>query len=103
MFFSDLIRNSGNFSTCIFSFDKEFWKFFDTFFSVLIKNSGKFSTCIFSFDEWDHQFFGVSEMEAAHMDPQQRLVLECVHMALEDGGITRKHIDDTHTGVYIGT
>ena len=36
------------------------------------------------------------------MDPQQRMVLECVHMALEDGGITRKQIDSTHTGVYIG-
>lgn len=55
-----------------------------------------------SFDEWDHRFFGVSEMEAALMDPQQRLVLECVHMALEDGGITRKQIDGTHTGVYVG-
>ena len=37
------------------------------------------------------------------MDPQQSMVLECVHMALEDGGITRKQLDGTHTGVYIGT
>ena len=41
-------------------------------------------------------------MEASLMDPQQSLVLECVHMALEDGGITRKQIDGTHSGVYIG-
>ena len=36
------------------------------------------------------------------MDPQQRMVLECVHMAMEDGGITRDQLDGTHTGVYIG-
>ena len=36
------------------------------------------------------------------MDPQQRMVLECVHMAMEDGDITKKQLDGTHTGVYIG-
>lgn len=36
------------------------------------------------------------------MDPQQRLVLDCVHMALEDGGITKKTIEHTDTAVYIG-
>jgi len=47
--------------------------------------------------------FGISEPEAAKMDPQQRYVLECVHMALEDGGIKRKDIHGSKTGVYIGT
>lgn len=41
-------------------------------------------------------------MEAERVDPQQRYVLECVHMALEDGGITRDIINGTRTGVYIG-
>ncbi|KAH3816727.1 hypothetical protein DPMN_118248 [Dreissena polymorpha] len=36
------------------------------------------------------------------MDPQQRLVLQCVHMALEDGGITRVELQRGKTGVYIG-
>ena len=36
------------------------------------------------------------------MDPQQRLVLECVHMAMEEGGITRRELDGSKTGVYIG-
>lgn len=36
------------------------------------------------------------------MDPQQRLVLECVYMAMEDGGITRIHLNRSDTGVYIG-
>lgn len=46
--------------------------------------------------------FGVSDNEAVRIDPQQRYVLECTHMAMEDGGITRKHLHGTQTGVYIG-
>lgn len=57
----------------------------------------------YSFDEFDNRMFGISEPEAAKMDPQQRYVLECVHMALEDGGIKRKDIHGSKTGVYIGT
>lgn len=56
----------------------------------------------FSFDEFDPKMFGISEPEAAKMDPQQRYILECVHMALEDGGLMRKDIQETRTGVYIG-
>ena len=46
--------------------------------------------------------FGISEAEAERMDPQQRYVLECVHMAMEDGGFTRKKLHGSNTGVYIG-
>ena len=41
-------------------------------------------------------------MEAERIDPQQRHVLDCVHMALEDGGITRSQLNGSQTGVYIG-
>ncbi|XP_060078597.1 uncharacterized protein LOC132558089 [Ylistrum balloti] len=53
-------------------------------------------------DMWDNVFFGIAEKEASEMDPQQRYVLECVHMALEDGGITRSELDGSPTSVYIG-
>ena len=59
-------------------------------------------TVLIRVDEWDNRLFGINEIEASMMDPQQSMVLECVHMALEDGGITKKQIDGTHTGVYIG-
>lgn len=36
------------------------------------------------------------------MDPQQRLVLECVYKAMEDGGITKTKLNKSETGVYIG-
>ena len=57
---------------------------------------------IYSFDEWDNRVFGVSEAEAERMDPQQKHVLECVHMAMEDGGFTRTQLHGSNTGVYIG-
>ncbi|XP_060577872.1 phenolphthiocerol/phthiocerol polyketide synthase subunit B-like isoform X2 [Ruditapes philippinarum] len=56
-----------------------------------------------SIEEWDHRFHGINEVEAELVDPQQRIVLDCVHMALEDGGLTKKDIDGTNTGVYIGS
>ncbi|XP_062567181.1 uncharacterized protein LOC134229445 [Saccostrea cucullata] len=55
-----------------------------------------------SFDEWDNKFFGISDKEAELVDPQQHFVLEAVHMALEDGGITRERLNGSETGVYIG-
>ncbi|XP_045199576.2 uncharacterized protein LOC123553904 [Mercenaria mercenaria] len=55
-----------------------------------------------SFDKWDNKLFGISDNEAAQIDPQQRHVLECTHMAMEDGGITRKQLSGSSTGVYIG-
>ncbi|XP_056013208.1 uncharacterized protein LOC130052391 [Ostrea edulis] len=54
------------------------------------------------FDEWDNKFFGISDREAEIVDPQQHFVLETVHMALEDGGITREKLSGSETGVYIG-
>lgn len=57
---------------------------------------------LFSIDEWDPRLFGFSDMEGEITDPQQRMVLDCVHMALEDGGITRKDIEGSDTAVYIG-
>ncbi|XP_045205432.2 phenolphthiocerol/phthiocerol polyketide synthase subunit C-like [Mercenaria mercenaria] len=53
-------------------------------------------------DEWDNKFFGVSDNEAVTVDPQQRIVLDCAHMALEDAGITRQQLKGSQTGVYIG-
>ncbi|CAG2233397.1 Probable polyketide synthase 37,Fusaridione A synthetase fsdS,Lovastatin nonaketide synthase mokA,Equisetin synthetase eqxS,Phthiocerol/phenolphthiocerol synthesis polyketide synthase type I PpsA,Highly reducing polyketide synthase calA,Phthiocerol synthesis polyketide synthase type I PpsA,Reducing polyketide synthase swnK,Hybrid PKS-NRPS synthetase apdA,Probable polyketide synthase 16,Highly reducing polyketide synthase cla2,Fusarielin synthase FSL1,Hybrid PKS-NRPS synthetase lepA,Lovastatin nonaketide sy len=54
------------------------------------------------FDKWDNKFFGISDLEAGWMDPQQCLALEVAYSALEDGGFTREMIKGTDTGVYIG-
>ena len=52
---------------------------------------------------WDNKAFGINEMEAELMDPQQRLALETSYRALEDGGFTLDDVNDSNTAVYMGT
>ncbi|XP_041362793.1 putative inactive phenolphthiocerol synthesis polyketide synthase type I Pks15 [Gigantopelta aegis] len=55
-----------------------------------------------NYDKFDKRLFGINDQEAERMDPQQKFVLECVFMALQDGGITRENIRKSNTGVFIG-
>ena len=50
-------------------------------------------------DLFDGAFFGYSAAEAAGIDPQQRLFLECAWEAIEDAGVDP---DRTRIGVYAG-
>lgn len=53
-------------------------------------------------DKFDSKFFGVSAIEAVHMDPQQRLFLEVVYQLFEDAGAFEQIKKDNRVGVYIG-
>ncbi|GLB91619.1 type I polyketide synthase [Mycobacterium kiyosense] len=53
-------------------------------------------------DAFDHEFFGITPVEAAVLDPQQRLLLQTSYRALEDAGIDPKLLSGTATGVFVG-
>jgi len=54
-------------------------------------------------DTFDYRFFDIPPMEAAFMNPAQRLSLETVHHALEDAGYVGPRIKGTRTGLFIGS
>jgi hybrid polyketide synthase/nonribosomal peptide synthetase ACE1 len=51
---------------------------------------------------WDADFFSVSANEASAIDPQQRLLMECVYEALETGGQKIGNLRGSDTAVYVG-
>ncbi|KAK7490870.1 hypothetical protein BaRGS_00017926 [Batillaria attramentaria] len=51
---------------------------------------------------FDNGLYSINDFEASQMDPQQRFLLDCTIMALEDAGITRAQISGTNTAVFIG-
>ena len=52
--------------------------------------------------DFDPAFFGISAREALSVDPQQRLMLELVHEAMEDAGLLPSRLAGSATGVFAG-
>ncbi|MEM7538931.1 MAG: beta-ketoacyl synthase N-terminal-like domain-containing protein, partial [Chloroflexota bacterium] len=64
-------------------------------------NYVKASAIIPDVDQFDAEFFGYSAKEAAMLDPQQRIFLECAWEALESAGYG-SDITPENVGVYAG-
>ena len=53
-------------------------------------------------DQFDAEFFGIAPREAQFIDPQQRVFLEVVWAALDDGGLPPRSLGDSKVGVFAG-
>nr|XP_060639369.1 phthioceranic/hydroxyphthioceranic acid synthase-like [Anolis sagrei ordinatus] len=81
-------------------FDTTDW--YDTHSNKQGKTTTKHAALIEEFNAFDNRLFGINEVEAECMDPQQKLLLECTYRALEDAGVTRENINGSKTGVFVG-
>ena len=53
-------------------------------------------------DGFDSAFFGISNREAASMDPQHRLLLEVAWETLENAGMPASLVAGEEVGVFVG-
>ncbi|WP_441349100.1 amino acid adenylation domain-containing protein, partial [Streptomyces sp. NTH33] len=70
--------------------------------SVIGKTYGRWGGFIRGADRFDPLFFRMSQIEAEHTDPQERVFLETVWHLLEDAGCTREQLRGSRTGVFAG-
>ena len=78
-------------------------RFDELFQDESTQNEASFHTAfIDEVDMFDAPFFRISPVEAQHLDPQQRLMLETSWHALEDAGIDPDTLKGSRAGVYAG-
>lgn len=51
---------------------------------------------------FDNGFFGINNLEATYMDPQQRKLLEVVYECFESAGQSMDDVSGSNTAVYVG-
>ncbi|WP_429941312.1 amino acid adenylation domain-containing protein (plasmid) [Agrobacterium vitis] len=66
------------------------------------KSYSKWGGFLKNIDKFDPMFFRMAQMEAEHIDPQERLFLQTVWHLLEDAGVTRQNLAQQRTGVFVG-
>ncbi|MFG2267366.1 amino acid adenylation domain-containing protein [Streptomyces sp. NPDC048720] len=76
--------------------------FYDPDRSATGRTYGKWGGFVPGADRFDPLFFRMSQIEAEHTDPQERVFLETVWHLLEDAGYTREQLRGARTGVFVG-
>ncbi|MER5209651.1 acyltransferase domain-containing protein [Streptomyces sp. NPDC002838] len=75
------------------------WRDFAAFPPADVPSCGGYLDDVAGFDA---DFFHISPREAAVMDPQQRMLLEVVHEALDHAAVPAASLAGTNTGVFVG-
>lgn len=52
--------------------------------------------------DFENSFFGINNLEATSMDPQQRKLLEVVFECFESAGVPLDKVSGSNTGCYVG-
>ena len=65
------------------------------------KTVSKWGALINAVDVFDAKFFNISSEEAMLMDPQERVLMQEVYKAFQDGGIDPSKLRGTRTGVFV--
>ena len=52
--------------------------------------------------QFENTFFGINNLEATYMDPQQRKLLEVVYECFESSGTSLEDVAGSNVGVYVG-
>lgn len=55
-----------------------------------------------SIRDFESSFFGINNLEATFMDPQQRKLLEVIFECFESAGSRLEDVSGSNTGVYVG-
>lgn len=97
---------------CITEIPKERWdceKYYDQNPGMKNKTNAKWGGFINHPENFDPLFFHISPREAAAIDPQERLFLQCVYHAIEDAGYTKDTLAtktaygmNNNVGVFVG-
>ncbi len=106
-------ENLKNGTDCITEIPKERWdhdRYFNKRKTVHGKEYSRWGGFIKGIDNFDPLFFKISPREAFIMDPQERLLLQGVHHAIEDAGYTQDSLnhpndnsqEQNNVGVYVG-
>ncbi|WP_459622574.1 beta-ketoacyl synthase N-terminal-like domain-containing protein, partial [Burkholderia sp. 3C] len=84
-------------------------RFYDPRAGVAGKTNSKWGGFLDDVDGFDPLFFNIAPSEAAYMDPQERLFLQCAWETLEDAGYTRAALASGaaglgggNVGVFVG-
>ena len=100
--FWDNLRNERNLVTEI-PRDRWMWEDYDgNPHKEVNKSNSKWGGFMKEVDKFDPLFFGILPREAEMMDPQQRIFIETVWSAIEDGGHKVSDLSGTKTGVFVG-